>query len=81
MLWKLNDKFDAKFEFLSEENKAINHKLDSISEGNKAISADNKQFNNRFDDYQKATQWVVQLAFSLIAFTTITVIITSVLRK
>ncbi len=77
MLGKLNDKFDS----LLIENKAINHKLDSISEGNKAISADNKQFNNRFDDYQKATQWVVQLAFSLIAFTTITVIITSVLRK
>ena len=77
MLGKLNDKFDS----LLIENKAINHKLDSISEGNKAISADNKQFNNRFDDYQKATQWVMQLAFSLIAFTTITVIITSVLRK
>ncbi len=91
MLGKLNDKFDS----LSTENKEFNHKLDSfdhklnaISEENKAISAenkeiiaDNKRFNTRFDDYQKATQWVVQLAFSLIASATITVIITSVLRK
>ncbi|AFY72649.1 hypothetical protein Syn7502_00489 [Synechococcus sp. PCC 7502] len=46
-----------------------------------ALSSENKAFNDKFDNYQKATQWVVQLAFSLIASATITVIITSVLRK
>ncbi len=80
MLGKLNDKFDTKFESLSAENNIFNHKLDAISQENKAILADNKRFNIRFDEYQKATQWVVQLAFSLISFATITVIITSVLR-
>jgi len=45
------------------------------------LSNDNEKFNDKFDNYQKATQWVVQLAFSLIASATITVIITSVLRK
>jgi hypothetical protein len=45
------------------------------------LAADNDKFNNKFDTYQKATQWVVQLAFTLIASATITVIITSVLRK
>jgi hypothetical protein len=45
------------------------------------ISTENEKFNDKFDNYQKATQWVVQLAFSLIASATITVIITSVLRK
>jgi outer membrane murein-binding lipoprotein Lpp len=45
------------------------------------LSADNEKFNDRFSNYQQATQWVVQLAFTLIASATITVIITSVLRK
>ncbi|WAS04832.1 hypothetical protein LQF76_12550 [Gloeomargaritales cyanobacterium VI4D9] len=39
-----------------------------------------EKFNNKFDNYQKATQWVVQLAFTLIASATLTVIITSVLK-
>ncbi|MGI8936346.1 MAG: hypothetical protein ACR2FS_19975 [Phormidesmis sp.] len=36
-------------------------------------------FNDKFDNYQKATQWVVQLAFTLIASATITVIVSTVL--
>ena len=40
-----------------------------------------EQFNQKFDNYQKATQWVVQLAFSLIAVATITVIVSTVLGK
>ncbi|MFM6323761.1 MAG: hypothetical protein ACKPGT_06775 [Microcystis sp.] len=39
------------------------------------------QFNQKFDNYQKATQWVVQLAFSLIAAATVTVIVSTVLGK
>ena len=38
-----------------------------------------EQFNQKFDNYQKATQWVVQLAFSLIAAATVTVIVSTVL--
>lgn len=45
------------------------------------LSNDSEKFNDRFSNYQQATQWVVQLAFTLIASATITVIITSVLRK
>ncbi len=37
-----------------------------------------RAFNQKFETYQKATQWVVQLAFSLIAAATVTVIISSV---
>ena len=33
------------------------------------------------DTYQKATQWAVQLAFSLIAAATVTVIVSTVLGK
>ncbi|OCQ92106.1 MAG: hypothetical protein ACM65L_21020 [Microcoleus sp.] len=45
------------------------------------LSSDSEKFNDRFSNYQQATQWVVQLAFTLIASATITIIITSVLRK
>ncbi len=38
-------------------------------------------FNQKFGNYQKATQWVVQLAFSLIAAATVTVIVSTVVGK
>ena len=37
-------------------------------------------FDEKFSNYQQATQWLVQLAFTLIASATVTVIITSVIR-
>lgn len=40
-----------------------------------------ERFNDRFTNYQQATQWVVQLTFTVIASATITVIITSVVKK
>lgn len=40
-----------------------------------------EQFNQKFDNYQKATQWVVQLAFSLIVAATVTVIVSAVFGK
>jgi uncharacterized protein YlxW (UPF0749 family) len=40
-----------------------------------------EQFNQKFDNYQKAMQWVVQLAFSLIVAATVTVIVSTVLGK
>ncbi|MGA1134252.1 MAG: hypothetical protein ACO31I_18690 [Prochlorotrichaceae cyanobacterium] len=55
--------------------------VDNLSTTVDRLSADNEKFNDRFSNYQQATQWVVQLAFTLIASATITVIITSVLRK
>lgn len=45
------------------------------------LTAEQEKFNERFSNYQQATQWVVQLAFTLIASATITVIITAVLRR
>ncbi|PSB01583.1 hypothetical protein [Merismopedia glauca] len=46
-----------------------------------ALSKGVENSNERFSNYQQAVQWVVQLAFSLIASATITIIISSVLRK
>jgi hypothetical protein len=45
------------------------------------LSTDVEKFNDRFSNYQQATQWIVQLAFTLIASATITIIISSVLRR
>jgi peptidoglycan hydrolase CwlO-like protein len=45
-----------------------------------SLSSEMKRFDELFSDYRQATQWVVQLAFTLIASATITVIITSVLK-
>jgi nitrate/nitrite-specific signal transduction histidine kinase len=45
------------------------------------LTKDVENSNERFNNYQQAVQWVVQLAFSLIASATITIIISSVLRK
>lgn len=56
-------------------------KLDKLSTEVEATNKKTDRFNDKFDNYQKATQWVVQLAFTLIASATITVIITSVFRK
>ncbi len=55
--------------------------VDNLSTDVDKLSRDSEKFNDRFFNYQQATQWVVQLAFTLIASATITVIITSVLRK
>lgn len=56
-------------------------KLDKLSTEVDRLSTDVEKFNEQFSNYQQATQWVVQLAFTLIASATITVIITSVFRK
>ncbi|WP_404783532.1 hypothetical protein [Altericista sp. CCNU0014] len=44
------------------------------------LSKDVERSNERFANYQQAVQWVVQLAFTLIASATITIIISSVLK-
>jgi hypothetical protein len=54
--------------------KATNTKVDAT---NTKVDA----FNQRFSDYQQATQWVVQLAFTLIASATITVIVTAIFKR
>lgn len=59
----------------------IEYKLDKLVSDVDKLASENVKFNDKFDNYQKATQWVVQLAFTLIASATITVIITSVFCK
>jgi hypothetical protein len=46
-----------------------------------ALSTEVRTFDEKFKNYQQATQWVVQLAFTLIASATVTVIIASVVGR
>ncbi|HBK97399.1 MAG TPA: hypothetical protein DD001_08685 [Microcoleaceae bacterium UBA10368] len=56
-------------------------KVEKLSTDVEKTNDQTDRFNDKFDRSQKATQWVVQLAFTLIASATITVIITSVFHK
>lgn len=55
--------------------------LSDVIEKIEQLSTEVKRFDERFSDYQKATQWVVQLAFTLIASATITVLVSTVLGR
>ncbi|WP_404790956.1 hypothetical protein [Altericista sp. CCNU0014] len=45
------------------------------------LAEEEKELNIRFSAYQQASQWVVNLAFGLLATATITTIVTAVFRK
>ncbi|MEE6160954.1 hypothetical protein [Cylindrospermopsis raciborskii] len=75
------DRIEQKLDHLSNTVDHLSNTVDQLSSTVGKLSADNEKFNDRFSNYQQATQWVVQLAFTLIASATITIIITSVLRK
>jgi len=58
--------------------------LDELRELRTEVELSNQKtdaFNQKFDNYQKSTQWVVQLAFSLIAAATVTVLVSTVIGK
>ncbi|PZO46032.1 MAG: hypothetical protein DCF15_20895 [Phormidesmis priestleyi] len=59
----------------------IEQKLDALATEVETFSTQVERSNDKFDTYQKATQWVVQLAFTLIASATITVILSTVLNR
>ena len=75
------DNLSTRVDTLSTRVDTLSTTVDTLSSTVDTLSANNEKFNDRFSNYQQATQWVVQLAFTLIASATITVIITSVLRK
>ena len=75
------DTLSTTVDTLSTTVDTLSTTVDTLSTTVDTLSANNEKFNDRFSNYQQATQWVVQLAFTLIASATITVIITSVLRK
>ena len=55
--------------------------LDRLSEDVEKAIADTEKFNEKFADYRQATQWVVQLAFGLIASATVITIVSTIFKR
>jgi molecular chaperone GrpE (heat shock protein) len=55
--------------------------LEDISDQLTTIKADMEKSNERFNEYRQATQWVVQLAFGLIASATIITIVGTIFKR
>jgi hypothetical protein len=66
---------------LSESFRSLSESVGKIRLDVDKLIIDSERFNERFSAYQQGTQWVVQLAFTLIASATITVVVTAVLRR
>ena len=47
----------------------------------KELREESKEQGIRFSTYQQSSQWVVNLAFALIASATVTIIVTTVFRR
>ena len=56
-------------------------RLDRLSEDVEKAIADTEKFNEKFADYRQATQWVVQLAFGLIASATVITIVATIFKR
>ncbi|PSN11997.1 hypothetical protein C7293_22095 [filamentous cyanobacterium CCT1] len=69
---------------LSDQIEGLSGKLDKLTtdfdQRFDTISRDLERSNDKFDAYQKGTQWVVQLAFTLIASATLTIILSTVFK-
>jgi hypothetical protein len=68
------DKLADSIKELREESR---ENIDAIRQ----LREESKELNIRFNAYQQASQWFVNLAFGLLATATITTIITAVFRK
>ncbi|MFM8294357.1 MAG: hypothetical protein ACKN9E_07405 [Microcystaceae cyanobacterium] len=55
--------------------------LDKLADAVNELREETKEQSIRFAAYQQASQWVVNLAFGLLATATITTIITAVFRR
>jgi hypothetical protein len=56
-------------------------KLDKLDNDVEQLSKDNERFNDRFTNYQQATQSLVSLAFGLIASATVITVVSSVFKR
>jgi hypothetical protein len=61
----------------TDRNKTLDDLFDQITE----LSREVERSNDKFDTYQKATQWVVQLSFSLIASATIITLASAIFKR
>ncbi len=76
MLDKLADSVAA----LREDVVSLRDDVVSLRNDVKDLRDESKEQSIRFNAYQQASQWVVNLAFGLLATATITTIVTAVLK-
>lgn len=77
------DRLDCIEALVERNSEAIQHNSAAIQHNSEAIqklTEETKELNIRFAAYQQASQWVVNLAFGLLATATITTIVTAVVR-
>jgi len=56
-------------------------KLDKLDRDVEQLSKDSEKFNDRFTNYQQATQSLVSLAFGLIASATVITVVSEVFKR
>jgi hypothetical protein len=56
-------------------------KLDKLDLDVEQLSKDSEKFNDRFTNYQQATQSLVSLAFGLIASATVITVVSAVFKR
>ncbi len=56
-------------------------KLDKLDRNVEQLSKDSEKFNDRFTNYQQATQSLVSLAFGLIASATVITVVSAVFKR
>jgi len=66
---------------LSKDVVSLSKDVTELSKNINRLAEDSKELSIRFNAYQQASQWVVNLAFGLLATATITTIVTAVFRK
>lgn len=66
---------------LSRDVVALSQDVSQLSKNISKLAEESKELSIRFNAYQQASQWVVNLAFGLLATATITTIVTAVFRK
>jgi len=84
MLDKLADSIRENTESIRENTESMkltDEKLDKVVNSVKELRDESKILEIRFSAYQQASQWVVNLAFGLLATATITTIVSAVVRR
>jgi lipopolysaccharide export LptBFGC system permease protein LptF len=72
---------DERLDQLAELTERNAKAIDKLTEDIDKQRQESKEQSIKFQYYQQASQWVVNLAFGLLATATITTIVTAVLRK
>jgi hypothetical protein len=61
--------------------KTLDEAFSQLSQQITDLSREVERSNEKFDLYQKSTQWVVQLAFSLIAAATVVTLASAIFKR